>query len=213
MMLLLPRSALMPTSPIDHPQWNYHPVLSRVQRWRFRMVQDLLGRRRYGRLLEVGYGSGVFMPELAQRCDELYGLDTHPHWEKVGARLAVNGVRARLAMGSVEDLPYEDETFDAIVAISMLEYVEGIDRACEEFTRVLKPGGALVVVTPGATPLWNLALSIATREGPGQYGDRRAMLQPTLRRHFDLVRQTRIPRLGPALIRLYTGLRFTRKAR
>jgi ubiquinone/menaquinone biosynthesis C-methylase UbiE len=214
MMLLLPKSAIMPTSPIDHPEWNYHPVLSRVQRWRFRMVQELLGRKRYGRLLEVGYGSGVFMPELALRCDELHGIDTHPHAASVCARLAANGVHAELTVGSVEDLPYADNSFDAIVAISMLEYVPGIDQACQELSRVLRPGGALVVVTPGATPLWNLALRIATREGPSQYGNRRATLQPTLRRHFDLVRQTQIPRLGPAAIRLYTGLHLTgRKGR
>lgn len=65
------------------------------------------------------------------------------------------------------------------------------------------------MVTPGATPLWDLALRLSTGESPSQYADRRQNLQPALRREFALTRDVCVPRLGPPAIRLYTGLLLT----
>jgi SAM-dependent methyltransferase len=205
---LLPESAVAQTSPVDHPSWNYRPLVRRVQLLRFRMIGDLLGDEHYPRLLEIGYGSGVFMPELAARCGELHGLDPHPNLPVVAANLARHGVPAQLTRGSAEALPYDTGFFDCAVAVSCLEFVPGIDQACREIRRVLRPGGVLAVVTPGATPLWNLALRVATRQGPAQYGDRRQALQPALRRHFRIAREITVPRVGGAAVRLYTGLRL-----
>jgi SAM-dependent methyltransferase len=203
---LLPKSALAPTSEVDHPQWNYRPLLGLVQRLRFRTALRLLAGRRYGRLLEIGYGSGVFMPELAARCDELHGVDPHAHTEEVSATLARHGITATLRRGTVESLPYPDAFFDAAVAVSTLEYVPDIHAACAELRRIIRPGGVLAVVTPGATPLWDLALRVSTGESPAQYADRRKFLQPALTEHFTLVRTIRIPVLSPPVLRLYTGL-------
>lgn len=206
---LLPKSALVCTSPVDHPDWNYRPLLRGVQRLRFRIALELLAGRRYDRLLEIGYGSGVFMPSLAPRCAELHGVDPHPLPDKVTENLAQHGVSATLTQGSAESLPYPDAHFDGAVTISALEYVPDIDAACREIRRVLAPGGVLAVVTPGATPLWDLALRLATGESPSQYADRRQKLQPTLRTHFQVAHEVRLPRFGNHAIRLYTGLRLT----
>ena len=196
----------MPTSEVDHPDWNYRPLLGAVQRIRFRLMLGLLGDTRHGRLLEIGYGSGVFMPELARRCAELHGVDPHPYPDEVRARLAKNGIDATLTRGTVEDLPYPDDLFDCAVAISSLEYVPDIVAASAEIRRVLRPGGLLAVITPGANPLWDLALRLSTGESPSQYADRRQRLAPTLLREFRLVDQLRVPRASGPGTRLYTGL-------
>jgi SAM-dependent methyltransferase len=203
---LLPRSSLVRTSQVDHPDWNYRPVLGSVQRLRFRFALRLLGDVRFGRLLEVGYGSGVFMPELFRRCDELYGIDPHTHREEVSVNLATHSVSANLTTGNVESLPFRSDFFDAAVSISTLEYSRDIDAACREIRRVLAPGGSLVVVTPGATPLWDLALRVTTGDSPTQYADRRQKLQPALHRHFRCDRQIQLPPFGGRALRLYTGL-------
>jgi ubiquinone/menaquinone biosynthesis C-methylase UbiE len=173
---------------------------------RFRIVRKLLADARSGRLLEIGYGSGVFMPELAGHCTELHGIDPHPHRTAVERNLAGQGIQATLAQGTVESLPYEDDYFDCAVTISTLEYVPDIESACREIRRVLKPTGVLAVVTPGATKLWDLALRLSTGESPSQYADRRQRLQPELRRQFNLVREVRVPTLGSPSLRLYTGM-------
>ena len=74
---LLPPEVLIKTSEVDHADWNYRPLLSWIQRLRFRHIVSMLAGERFQRLLEVGYGSGIFMPELKQYCDELYGIDLH----------------------------------------------------------------------------------------------------------------------------------------
>lgn len=203
---LLPKSALVRTSDVDHPDWNYRPLLGAVQRLRFRMVRKLLADSTFDRLLEIGYGSGVFMPELARHCTDLHGIDPHPHRTAVGTHLARQGITATLAQGSVESLPYEDNHVDCAVAISTLEYVPDIDAACRELRRVLTPNGVLAVVTPGVNRLWDLALRLSTGESPAQYADRRQQLQPALRRHFTLVREVRVPTASHPAVRLYTGL-------
>src|SRR4029078_12268937 len=82
---LLPEEVLVKTGPVDHADWNFRPVLGVIQRARFRLLLDLLGGERVDRLLEVGYGSGVFLPELARRCRSLYGVDIHREPERVTA--------------------------------------------------------------------------------------------------------------------------------
>jgi ubiquinone/menaquinone biosynthesis C-methylase UbiE len=54
--------------------------------------------------------------------------------------------------GRGEALPFEDDTFDAVFMIEVIEHVDGDAQAIREVRRVLKPGGVLIVTTPnGAT--------------------------------------------------------------
>src|SRR5690606_32215272 len=91
---LLPESALLKTGPVDHADWNYSALFGPVQRLRFRLIRKLLQGRRFERLLEIGYGSGIFMPELARYAEHLYGIDPHEMAAEVAAVLAEHGVQA-----------------------------------------------------------------------------------------------------------------------
>jgi ubiquinone/menaquinone biosynthesis C-methylase UbiE len=114
------------------------------------------------------------MPELAARCEELFGIDIHPHAGEVQSRLREHGVTAELVSGSAEALPYEASMFDAVVAVSSLEFVPDAAAAAREVRRVLKPGGCLVLVTPGHSPLVDWGLRVLTGESAKQdYAGRR----------------------------------------
>jgi hypothetical protein len=92
---LLPVEALIRTNDLDQAQWNYRAgPLGYVQRKRFALAADLLGS--CGDLLEIGYGSGIFMPELATRCRRLYGADHHSEPDAVVEVLRARGVSAEL---------------------------------------------------------------------------------------------------------------------
>ena len=206
---LLPRAALVQTSAVDHADWNYRPLLGQIQRLRFRLLLGLLGNGHFGHLLEVGYGSGVLMPELARRCDHLYGIDPHTRHSEVTAALEQHGIAATLASASVTEIPFADATFDCAVSVSAMEYVDDIDGACRELRRVLKPGGVLVLVTPGHSPLLDFGLKVLTGESADQnYANRRERLVPALGEHFQVDRVRKSPRLVSALVTLYTGLRL-----
>jgi len=208
-MRLLPKAALLKTGEVDHADWNYRPLLGSIMRLRFRLVVSLLGRRRYPRLLEIGYGSGVFLPELAQHCDELFGLDIHDHHAAVSEAVKKSRVRATLLSASMTAMPFEDHSFDCVVAVSTLEFVEDLEGVCREVKRVLRLGGVLVVVTPGNSWLVDFGLKMLTgKSARADFGDRRELVIPTLLHHFRLRQRRTAPRLGTFLVHLYTGLQF-----
>src|SRR4029077_7874514 len=118
---LIPPESLLKTGEVDHADWNHRPIIGVIQRLRYRLALALVGNTTFGRLLEVGYGSGVFMPDLAERCNELHGIDIHSTGSEVEEVLRRHGFRALLSTESVTELPFEDNYFDCVVTVSSLE--------------------------------------------------------------------------------------------
>ena len=171
---LLPREALIKTNPVDEADWNFRPLLGWIQRKRFQLTVELLGAEHYHRLLEIGYGSGVFLTEIVRHCDELYGIDPHPMNQAVMDVLARRGVMAQLFSGDAATLPFDDHMFDCIVSVSAMEVVTDLEAACGEIRRVLTPEGVVVVVTPGTSALVDLGLKILTgKSAKDDFGNRR----------------------------------------
>lgn len=213
-MKLLPKNALIQTGEVDHADWNHRPLLGSIIRSRYDLVLSLLPSQGVGRLLEVGYGSGVFMPELAMHCRELSGIDVHPNATSVTQVLADFGVRADLTRASATELPYANDWFDCIVVVSALEFVDDIDMACREMLRVLHPKGTVVVVTPASSPITDLGLKILTgQRAKDDFGQRRERVEPALRRNFDVIRVSTIPKLSCSPVLLYRGFELRRADR
>ncbi len=206
---LLPREALVKTGDVDHAAWNYDGVLGYVSRQRFRLVRELLPTRRVGKLLEVGYGSGVFLPELAKVSSELYGADIHRHPADVAAVLAKTGLTAHLVTAPAEDLPFADGTFDLIVSVSTFEFVTDARQAIRELARVLRPDGRIIVVTPGQSPLLDVALRIFTgQSAKNDFGDRRKLVVPTLTTELQHERSAYFPSRFP--VQVYRAMRLAK---
>ena len=208
---LLPREKLIKTGDVDHADWNFKGILGRIQRTRFELIVSVLGSLRPQRLLEVGYGSGIFMPELARRCRELYGVDVHGRHAEVAEALRTEGVTAQLFRGSAEALDFPDRYFDCIVAVSSLEFIGDIGKAARELRRVLSDSGCLVMVTPGHSAVVDLGLKILTGASARKdYGSRREALLPTLTQFFSYDRRRTFPPLtGPFC--LYQALKLSGK--
>jgi SAM-dependent methyltransferase len=209
---LLPKDALIPTSEVDHPEWLYEGLLGWLQRKRFELLLALMGDAHYGRLLEVGYGSGVLMPELAARCDELFGVDPHPRQREVGEVLSAHGVGATLRSASATELPFEDASLDCVVSVSALEYIGDIHRAGAEIERALVPGGVFVFVTPGHSALLDLAARLTTGEDPvAHYGKRRQRVIPALLERFGVAEDRVFPAAVGRAFPIYRALRLLRR--
>lgn len=209
---LLPPADFAPTGPVDHGDWNYRFPLGWLSRRRLALATKLLPPNT-DRLLKIGYGSGVHLPHWATKCRELYGIDPHPHADRVSATLAKHGVPVHLTSGSAEAMPYPDAHFDCILAISAIEFIPDLEAACREMRRVLRPDGRLVIVTPGRSPVVDFGLKLLTGESAKKdYGDRRAGVMPTLLTQFEVERTKSFPLLISKVVCLYTAMRLKAKS-
>lgn len=208
---LLAPDHLRKTGPVDHADWNYKFLTGRIQRQRFRLVARLIGERRCCDLLEIGYGSGVFAPELSRRCDHYFGIDTHGYPREVAEVLGSVGVGATLHTGTAHELPFDDESMDWIVAVSVFEFVEDMATTCSEMKRVLRPGGSVFVVTPGDSALLDFGLKVVTGESAkDDFGDRRAAVESTLRDHFLVTQILGFPAVSVFGTQVYRSLELSK---
>lgn len=211
---LLDRELLVKTSDLDQGEWSHSDgPLGYISRSRFSLVVDMLSRiERPGRLLEIGYGSGIFMPELSLHADQLVGVDVHEHPEDVRHALSRLGIDAELHTGRAEQLPLEDASVDAVVAVSALEFVDDMEASADEIRRVLRPGGHAIVVTPGQSKLLDTGLKVMTGENPEDtFQGRRGRILPALEARLRQVRSTTFPsRAVPLVPRMYTCAMYQR---
>src|SRR5256885_8500952 len=88
---LPPRGTLNPNSDVDPLRYYYTPVVGKIFTSRLQIGLDLIDRR-FRRLLEIGYGSGLLMPSLARMTEEIYGADLLPEPSGLRETLAGLGV-------------------------------------------------------------------------------------------------------------------------
>jgi phosphatidylethanolamine/phosphatidyl-N-methylethanolamine N-methyltransferase len=102
-----------------------------------------------GRILEVGVGTGISLPYYSPDV-RLYGVDlSEPMLRKAQQRvneLDLKNVEA-LAVMDAEHLDFPDASFDAIVAQYVITTVPHPEATLDEFARVLKPGGEIILVS------------------------------------------------------------------
>jgi SAM-dependent methyltransferase len=145
----LPPRALVTKPDADDPiDYYYRPLTAPLYRARLRDGLALLGDGPFDSLLEVGYGSGVFLPELARRTKRLVGIDVHAGRDGVTRMAERLDLDVELLDASLFELPFEDGTFDALVCLSVLEHLVELDAALAELRRVVRPGGRLVLGVP-----------------------------------------------------------------
>jgi len=137
----------------DPLRFYYYPVLGPLYRKRVEMSLDLLPGG--DAVLEVGFGSGVSLPSLNTKYKELHGIDLKSDCGSVKDCFSKRGIQANLIDGSVTQMPYEDEKFDAVFLVSILEHLlpQDLQSAFQEIRRVLRPGGVVVYGVPVERPL------------------------------------------------------------
>ncbi len=102
-----------------------------------------------GRILEVGVGTGLSLPHYSRDC-RLCGVDiSEPMLRKAQARVAEYGLGnvEGLWVMDAEHLSFPDDSFNVVVAQYVITAVPNPEAALDEFARVLKPGGEIVLVS------------------------------------------------------------------
>lgn len=91
-----------------------------------------------GKGIEIGVGTGRFANELGIK----HGLEPS---EKMAQFAKSRGIEVEI--GVAEDLPYEDDSFDFVIMVAVDTFVQDIRKTYSEVSRILKPGGKLIVGT------------------------------------------------------------------
>ena len=102
-----------------------------------------------GRILEVGVGTGISLPNYSKNC-RLCGIDiSGPMLRKAEERVAELGLAnvEGLWVMDAEHLSFDDNSFDVVVAQYVITTVPNPEATLDEFARVLKPGGEIILVS------------------------------------------------------------------
>jgi ubiquinone/menaquinone biosynthesis C-methylase UbiE len=141
----------------------YHRELAhgwedRYQKRSFRARQQALEESLSGCVLadtkwiDAGCGTGTLSRWLAARDCKVTGVDAAPDMIDAALRLAAqdeNSARFEFTqVATIADLPFAAASVDGVLCSSVLEYVDEPGRCLEEFARVIRPGGRLVVSVP-----------------------------------------------------------------
>lgn len=129
------------------------------QHWRRKAI-DWLGEDRPKRILDVATGTAdMALMALDLGPEEVVGIDLSPEMLDRGRAKVERqnaGARITLREGDSEDLPFEDDVFDAAAVAFGVRNFENLQQGLSEIHRVLRPKGSLVVLEfsrPRAFPI------------------------------------------------------------
>jgi ubiquinone/menaquinone biosynthesis C-methylase UbiE len=134
---------------VEDRMWYFRVLHRRIED----QLRVALGKE--AALLDAGCGTGGLIRRLAP---------AHGGWRWTGLDLdatALGFARDRvppgvhLTKGSVEDLPFADQAFDAVISADVLYHLDDDAAAAAEAWRVLRPGGVFVVNVPAYPWLWS----------------------------------------------------------
>ncbi len=108
------------------------------------VLKELLGRGP-GRLLDQGCGGGRFLSFFAELGWSVVGIDESEDQLRI-ARPRAEAAGAELVHGNATALPFDDESFDAVVAVFVSTDIEPWEALVAEAARVLRSGGRFVHV-------------------------------------------------------------------
>src|SRR5688572_12947499 len=116
------------------------------------LLVDWVGLNAGDRVLDVGAGTGATLVPAARQVGDtgrVVGVDLAPGMvARLARTISVAGItNAEALVADAEELPFPDESFDAVLCAFTLFFFADTNRALGELRRVLLPGGALAIST------------------------------------------------------------------
>jgi 2-polyprenyl-3-methyl-5-hydroxy-6-metoxy-1,4-benzoquinol methylase len=109
-------------------------------------------------VLEIGCGAGLMSLALAQRGFRVYAIDSVETMVEQARKLACESECAGMLTVDVDDvyaLTFEDESFDLVIAIGVIPWLDRVDLAMRQMARVTRPAGHVILTADNRARLTN----------------------------------------------------------
>src|SRR4029077_1764738 len=130
------------------PRWDEERSLHASDAIVEKAILETIGSSRYASLLDVGTGTGRMLQVLGQNVERVVGFDSSHSMLAVARanleRAEVRGVDLR--QGDIYVPPFANDSFDLIVIHQVLHFLDDPARAIRELSRLLTPGGRMLIV-------------------------------------------------------------------
>jgi len=110
------------------------------------------------RVLEIGCGAGLMSIALAQRGFRVYAIDSVETMVEQARKLAFESEFAGILTVDLDDvysLTFEDESFDLVIAIGVIPWLDRVDLAIQQMARVTRPEGHVILTVDNWARLTN----------------------------------------------------------
>ena len=144
------------------------------------------------RVLDFGGGNGILTPTLARRYREVVCVDLRTEMvEELRRTEQLDGVTA--LAGDIASFALPADSFDSIFAPDVLEHIVDLPPLIEEFRRLLKPGGELLVSAPSENRFYEFGRRVFGYTKPDDHYHESPYVERTIGSVLPLYRKRYFP--------------------
>ncbi len=138
-----------------YDSWYQTPKGKLIDEVETSLAMELLQPQKGIKILDIGCGTGNYSIKLAKKGCEVIAIDVSPKMLGIAIKKAKNqGLNIDFRIGQVEDLNFKDDSFDAVVSITAIEFFDDVEKGFKEMFRVAKNGAPIVVGTINKESTW-----------------------------------------------------------
>jgi SAM-dependent methyltransferase len=140
----------------QEPDHHFAQKIARRKAYAFQMI-NRLPTAHNGTALDIGCGAGYYLTDLVKLGFDVHGVDNSPEMLKRCQELLERNGRAstvHLSLGDLENIPFDNSTFDLVLCVGVLDYLLTDETALTELWRIMKPGAHLLI---SISNQWNLS--------------------------------------------------------
>lgn len=139
----------------EYDNWYETPMGALVDELETACAFSLFQAQENDLVLDAGCGTGNFSMKLARKGYRVRGIDiSEPMLALAREKAEASSYDVSFEKMDLYHLTYSDETFDAVFSMAAFEFIEHPEQVLEEFFRVTKPGGHVLVGTITADSSW-----------------------------------------------------------
>lgn len=172
--------------PADYGRWRESRLGSLTEFIEQRAISRFCGNLSGLRVLDLGCGDGTYAIRASEEGALAVGLDISPAMLRTAhIRAAAEATQVIWCQASISVLPFAANTFDVVIAVTVLCFSDDPGPAIKEAARVLGPGGSLVIGELGKYSHWTISRRIRGWLGSRTWSRARFWSMQELRRVIE----------------------------